>query len=362
MLNERQFKVYDNLIKQMYQSLDLENFRSTVLEQLSLLVPNDSAGFFLVNPETHCFTEPYIVGLDSNSFKQYEEYYENKDVYKRTVFAGNKLPPVDRGSDYMNYTEWARNEHRSDFLLPQGIYHIACLQVLNVGRLVGEISLHRNKGAPDFNDDEIIILKLLHDHINNAFINISLLYHNPPLKLSVGENQDNEVWLCVLDSKYRIIDANRSTQAILQQRLSTGQNVYSYLKEVCYGLVKNRKARPLTGAYFKQGFLNVINGKFRFRTIVLEETEGKDDLTFLIIIETEHRRGKINHDLAERFELTRREIEITALVVQGKTNNKISRQLFLSENTVKTHVKRIFTKTGVNSRTELIYTLYDHRS
>lgn len=52
-------------------------------------------------------------------------------------------------------------------------------------------------------------------------------------------------------------------------------------------------------------------------------------------------------------ELTERELEITMLVTEGLTNREIAARLFLSHNTIKVHLRNIFTKTGVASRTEL---------
>jgi DNA-binding CsgD family transcriptional regulator len=51
--------------------------------------------------------------------------------------------------------------------------------------------------------------------------------------------------------------------------------------------------------------------------------------------------------------LSEREHEITQLVAEGLTNREVADRLFLSHNTVKVHLRNIFTKTGVASRTEL---------
>jgi DNA-binding NarL/FixJ family response regulator len=48
--------------------------------------------------------------------------------------------------------------------------------------------------------------------------------------------------------------------------------------------------------------------------------------------------------------LTRREAEILTLIARGKTNAEIAGELFLSNNTVKTHINRIFAKTGSRDR------------
>src|SRR3984885_10774217 len=48
--------------------------------------------------------------------------------------------------------------------------------------------------------------------------------------------------------------------------------------------------------------------------------------------------------------LTRREVEVLALIGEGLSNREIGERLVLGQATVKTHVNRIFAKTGVQSR------------
>ena len=51
--------------------------------------------------------------------------------------------------------------------------------------------------------------------------------------------------------------------------------------------------------------------------------------------------------------LTETERRVTALVVQGQTNREVAAAMFVTKNTVQTHVRHIFQKLGVRSRTEL---------
>jgi len=52
--------------------------------------------------------------------------------------------------------------------------------------------------------------------------------------------------------------------------------------------------------------------------------------------------------------LTQREVEILGLIARGLTNGEIAERLFLSSHTIKTHINRIFAKTGSRDRVAAI--------
>jgi ATP/maltotriose-dependent transcriptional regulator MalT len=56
--------------------------------------------------------------------------------------------------------------------------------------------------------------------------------------------------------------------------------------------------------------------------------------------------------LAER--LSARELEVLHLIAEGLSNEGIARKLFLSTSTVKVHLKHIYGKLQVNSRTQAV--------
>lgn len=66
-----------------------------------------------------------------------------------------------------------------------------------------------------------------------------------------------------------------------------------------------------------------------------------------------HLAEKLAHRVSGHT-LSEREIEVVKLMAQGKSNKEIGSALFISEGTVKSHLKRIFGKLGVISRTEAV--------
>ncbi len=58
-------------------------------------------------------------------------------------------------------------------------------------------------------------------------------------------------------------------------------------------------------------------------------------------------------ELIQKYEISPREAEVFKLLIAGSTNGEIAKQLYISENTVKFHVRNILKKTGCANRTEL---------
>jgi DNA-binding NarL/FixJ family response regulator len=52
--------------------------------------------------------------------------------------------------------------------------------------------------------------------------------------------------------------------------------------------------------------------------------------------------------------LTERELQVLRGMSQGKSNGSIGKELYLSEDTIKTHARRLFRKMGVNDRAQAV--------
>ncbi|MGX6978179.1 response regulator [Vagococcus elongatus] len=94
---------------------------------------------------------------------------------------------------------------------------------------------------------------------------------------------------------------------------------------------------------------NAIRATFRGETVLEPEVTGK-------MMERLTRKNEpVLHD-----DLTNRELEILLLISEGKSNQEIADELFITLKTVKTHVSNILSKLDVEDRTQATIYAFKH--
>ncbi len=111
--------------------------------------------------------------------------------------------------------------------------------------------------------------------------------------------------------------------------------------------------RPLGFEHEVKLWLPAPPGHARF--FQLERGPGPDfderDRSFLSLLRPHLACLRARWERRPRLQsLTERELDVLALVAQGLTNRQISRELFISPATVRTHLENIYDKLGVRSR------------
>ena len=65
-------------------------------------------------------------------------------------------------------------------------------------------------------------------------------------------------------------------------------------------------------------------------------------------------RSVAHHESAEPIDLSDRQLDVLRLLIKGRSNKLIGRELDLSESTVKTHLAAVFRRLDVSSRTQAV--------
>ncbi|MEP0873247.1 LuxR C-terminal-related transcriptional regulator [Trichocoleus desertorum AS-A10] len=184
--------------------------------------------------------------------------------------------------------------------------------------------------------------------------------------------------------------SDRNLQKILKIALSTELNpVARYLAErhapIHEGLVTTPKTwklicpRPdhwhvMAGPIINQGQIVGTVGCTREQTMSAFNSEDLVDLsaiclhlsTWVATVEApgiilQHQSLNSTSPGKLRQHLTPRELQIAELVALGQTNAEIGHQLWITENSVKQALKRMFRKLEVSSRAEMVAKLLDKR-
>jgi DNA-binding CsgD family transcriptional regulator len=143
--------------------------------------------------------------------------------------------------------------------------------------------------------------------------------------------------------------------------LSPGAEVPEEVLSLCDELISSRTEENSDHKAFI--YKNIVSNDedYFMRAIPIHRISGADDASH-IMVTVERFSTRLRADIKKvgsRFDLTRRETQVLKGVARGKTNKDISRVLFISEHTVKDHVRNIMQKMGVNNRSLLICRVFE---
>ena len=154
--------------------------------------------------------------------------------------------------------------------------------------------------------------------------------------------------LIVVDISRRVRMANGASVAMLRPIL--GEHAFSLgceLPTPLLTLIDDIESRLSLGADSCSLMLPSIDLCVRACVI-----SGDGEAHLMLLIERASRQDVVRSALS-RYRLTPREAEVAALVLRGFSNRRIADSLVLAEYTVEDHLKRIFAKVGVRSRSSL---------
>lgn len=236
-----------------------------------------------------------------------------------------------------------------------GYCHSLEAPVVVSGMFFGTMNFARTEAQPAFSDHDLVSARLASEQLGLA-TERALRFESTGQRASTLEH--------VLDRvPQAVVVTDLDAQVVFRNRTAR--------KETCFGA---------TDAYGRPGPVDQsiadameefrIRGKRVHTRSVRDHTtdrqvivksyrlsDNEDAAVTLIFNCAEERTGRLPlWDV-----LSPREQDIAELVSQGLTSKQIAAQAFVSENTVKQHLKRVFAKTDVRNRAELVQLIWASR-
>jgi DNA-binding CsgD family transcriptional regulator len=215
------------------------------------------------------------------------------------------------------------------------------------GETWGMLGLYRDPGAPQFAREDLDLLRRLSPH----------LAEGARRGLLVGEAADPEgadgPGLVVLDDDWSVESLTPGVERWLaelpdgdwERRRKLPPSVLSVAGRALRSVEKDTPGEVAVARVLsRDGRWIVLHGA----ALVAGRTRR-----VAVIVEPAH-PARITPLLMAAYGLTQREQDVTRLVLCGDSTGQIADRLFVSPHTVQQHLKRIFEKTGVRSRRELV--------
>lgn len=179
-----------------------------------------------------------------------------------------------------------------------------------------------------------------------------------------------------------LLDKSRFQMIILDEQLSpvyhnqSAEALFAYVKCAEHEgtldpqLEKLIRQAPSASSVNKNNALIALeyydehNDQIYLRSIQSQVKENSRPTLFhiLMVLDEEHAHLSLNAELIAQYGLTEKEQRVLVSLIHGNAIKDIAEKTFISENTVKSHLKSIYHKTGTNSQGAVISLILTHES
>lgn len=324
-------------------------FQLQVLLSLAEFYNFRRSNFFLINKNEQ-LVNPVFLNIDERNLTSYHSYYYKDDCFhpqkalneyfKKTVVSIDDLVAKDK---------FHNSEYYRDFLKKQEIHDQISVGLFDDGQIIGLMSFFKEK-RERFSVIEIQTLKLLANSI--AGILSKNLAHERTLSEKTMYQQcatHSPFGILIFDEQLNVIYTNAKIKEMMalfaEKQISSAGFLHDIIGKV--------------GEKWDQGVLKhlISPGLNEFTVSINPISLLVDKQTFMLslIPENVYKKKMSEQKISNEYGLSKRELEIIPLVLKGFSNEEIGKELFITEHTVKTHIRNIFKKFKVNNRTSLCY-------
>jgi DNA-binding CsgD family transcriptional regulator/PAS domain-containing protein len=316
---------------------------------------------------------------DSEALRRYKEYYCTFDPYRAASLARYRQPGPDAvyiAEELIDPRQLHQTEFYNDFSLRHDLVHHFGCRIAMGANWVSNISSHRPRDREPFGHVEVSLLQLLWPHLQRA-----IQFHRKFAELQSQHLASLEaldhltVGVVLLDQACRIVAMNREAQRVLDQKdgLAAGKDGLTAarphenreLRVVIAGATKTGSA----GGLGDGGILGIPRPSGKRSFVLLVAPVGRQAFALgikapsviVFVTDPERKPEEISTALARIYELTNAESRVATLLMQGETLTHAAEHLGISHNTARTHLQRIYEKTGTSHQGDLIRVLLTAR-
>lgn len=334
----------------LQSALTLDEVSNTFVTAVRTVLPAHSVGMYRLH---HGSGEVLDVRADAHGtlLEHYEEYGRTDDPVLNFVLRQRR--PID-SSRAVPEQVWEASGARSA-LGSAGLDHSLEAPLVASGMFLGTVNFARPGTQPAFSDEDLVSARIISEQLGLA-TERALRFEMTGHRASVMESALDRLPQAVIvtDLEAQVLFRNRAARNdpdLLRPRVPgprRGPSVEESIAEAMEEFRVNgkrvhiqsiREPRTQSHRIVKSYRLGDAQGA---AVTLIFDCNGSQDARTLPSWEV----------------LSKREQEIAQLVSEGLTTKQIADRAFISENTVKQHLKRVFAKTDVRNRAELVQMIW----
>jgi DNA-binding CsgD family transcriptional regulator/PAS domain-containing protein len=358
-----------SLVESVYDaSLDGERwpaFLSMLAQQLSGVLPT----LFIHDTRAHSGALAINVGYDSGIVRAYKAHFAERNIWLRS--GHHLLTPGSVRTSHIMCSRQAllASEWYADYCRPLNISQGIGATIHKDSMLTSNVAIFAGDDRADFGGEEIALLKALMPHMQRALkIHMHLAEANIRQGEFVEAMEPLAVGVILVTASGQVLFANRSARRLLDNRDGLMMDrqglcaVRSRETNALRGLIGRMVGSCRQGQSQSGGGLNVTrpNGRRALQVLVSPVRPqqslhlGARAVAAIYVTDPEQVSERPEVVLMRLYGLTPAEAKVAALIVRGMSARQAAEGLAISYNTVKSHLKRVFVKTGTKRQGDLI--------
>src|ERR687897_1386062 len=343
-------RVRQEIVRLSHAGMASRTFGIEAVRRLRKAIPTDVSFFATADPATLLFTRAVRDEVLAQATPQFlEREFLKDDPIQFTRLARERSPVESLGMATKG--ELARSERYREMLAPMDLGDELRAALVADSKCWGFMCLHRERSGPDFTPAEAALLARLVPHLAEG-LRKALLLGGP----RAATPQPDGPGLVLLADDLPLVAITPTAEGWLAEVPESSWPSSLELPDAVYAVA----ARMLTlerGHHMPPDLMPRIRLRSASeRWLVLHasrlRTTGAEGQ--IAVIFEEARPAEIAPLIVDAYGLTRREGQITQLVLRGLSTVEVSEELHITPNTVRDHFKSIFDKVGVRSRRELV--------